>query len=61
MTALESKGTWELIDPLLEIDIVGFKWVFTMKYNSDGSVEMKGINPDWWQRDVFKLMVLISF
>lgn len=39
MQALERNKTWELIDLLEGKKLVGCKWVFTVKYQSDGSVE----------------------
>ncbi|UYV75442.1 hypothetical protein LAZ67_13000282, partial [Cordylochernes scorpioides] len=35
---IENK-TWELVDPPKNRNIIGTKWVFKTKYNSDGSVE----------------------
>ena len=39
MDALWSRGTWDLVDPPTDADIVGCKWVYSIKYNSDGSIE----------------------
>ena len=39
MKALEKNGTWELVDLLRGTTIVGCKWVFTVKYKSNGSSE----------------------
>ena len=37
--ALEKNATWEKVDLPHGKTIVGCKWVFTVKYNSDGSLE----------------------
>ena len=39
MRALEKNQTWELIDLPKEKRTVGCKWVFTVKFKSDGSLE----------------------
>ncbi|KAH9698541.1 protein kinase domain-containing protein [Citrus sinensis] len=39
MRALEKNATWEKVDMPDGKTTVGCKWVFTMKYNSDGSLE----------------------
>ncbi|KAH9793982.1 hypothetical protein KPL71_004732 [Citrus sinensis] len=36
--ALQSNKTWELVLPDTPVKIVGNKWVFRIKYNSDGSI-----------------------
>ena len=40
MKALEKNKTWETVDFPREKTTVGCKWVFTIKYESDGSLEM---------------------
>ena len=37
MRALEKNATWEKVDLPQGKGVVGCKWVFTVKYNSDGS------------------------
>ncbi|CAM8913928.1 unnamed protein product [Rhodiola kirilowii] len=37
--ALEKNATWEKVDMPKRKSIVGSKWIFTLKYNSDGSLE----------------------
>jgi len=37
MEALASRGTWELIATPTDTVVVGFRWVFTLKYHPDGS------------------------
>ena len=37
--ALEKNGMWELVTLLKGKRTVGCKWVFSVKYKSDGSVE----------------------
>lgn len=39
MDALEKNGTWDLVDLPKGKTTVGCKWVFTVKYNADGSLE----------------------
>lgn len=39
MEALEKNGTWEKVSLLEGKTPVGCKWVFTEKFNSDGTVE----------------------
>lgn len=36
--ALKTNHTWDLVLPATPVKIVGSKWVFRIKYNSDGSV-----------------------
>ena len=35
---LDSKGTWQLVSPPVNTTIVGYRWVYTIKYKPDGSV-----------------------
>lgn len=44
MEAMESQGTWVLVDYPPDVDIIGSKWVFTIKYHFDGSIA-KGYIP----------------
>lgn len=39
MKALEKNSTWELVDLMGRKTTIGCKWVFTVKYKSDGSIE----------------------
>ena len=39
MQALERNDTWEIVRLQDGEDTVGSKWVFTVKYKSDGSVD----------------------
>jgi len=39
MNALISRRTWELVSALTDIVIVGCRWVYTMKYRPDGSID----------------------
>lgn len=39
MKALERNKTWEIVDLLKGKKLVGCRWVFIVKYKSDGSVE----------------------
>ena len=39
MRALDKNATWEKVDLPQGKAAVGCKWVFTMKYNFDGSLE----------------------
>jgi hypothetical protein len=36
---LIKKGTWKLVDPPLGTNLIGCKWVFKIKYRSDGSLD----------------------
>ena len=35
---INKNGTWKLVDRPKNQKIIGVKWVFKIKYNSDGSV-----------------------
>ena len=39
MQALEKNGTWEIVELPRDKRIVGCKWVFTMKYQANGSID----------------------
>ena len=39
MQALEKNGTWEIIELPRDKRTVGCKWVFTVKYQADGSID----------------------
>jgi hypothetical protein len=39
MNALRKNGTWELVDLPRDKKTVGCKWVFSVKYKADGSIE----------------------
>ena len=39
MNALEKNQTWKVVNLLKGKSTIGCKWVFTVKYNSDGSLE----------------------
>ncbi|CAA7036695.1 unnamed protein product [Microthlaspi erraticum] len=39
VTALEENGTWELVDLPAGKRAIGCKWVYKIKYNSDGTIE----------------------
>jgi hypothetical protein len=36
--ALQRQGTWSLVSPPPSKNIVGCKWVYKLKHNSDGSI-----------------------
>ena len=38
MKALESNGTWDVVQQPEGTKVVGCKWVFTIKYKADGSI-----------------------
>jgi len=39
MDTLEKNSTWETVDKSKENNIVDCKWIFTIKYKVDGSIE----------------------
>ena len=39
MDALEKNKTWEIVDKPKGKNFVGYKWVVTLKYKDDGSLE----------------------
>ncbi|KAK4406265.1 Retrovirus-related Pol polyprotein from transposon RE2 [Sesamum angolense] len=39
MSALISRGTWELVEVLPDTDVVACQWVFTLKFSEDGTLE----------------------
>lgn len=39
MSALISRGTWELVPAPANADIVACRWVFTLKYRADGTID----------------------
>ena len=39
MSALEKNKTWEIVERLKGKNIVDCKWIFTLKYKTDGSLE----------------------
>ena len=40
MTALEKNGTWEMGPLPVGKKLIGSRWVFTIKYHSDGSIAL---------------------
>ena len=39
MSALGKNKTWEIVERLKEKNMVDCKWIFTLKYKTDGSLE----------------------
>ncbi|RVW89378.1 Retrovirus-related Pol polyprotein from transposon RE1 [Vitis vinifera] len=39
IAALHKNQTWDLVDPPKDVNIIGCKWVYKLKYKSDGSVD----------------------
>lgn len=39
MKTLEKNKTWELVDLPRGKNLVGYKWVYTVKYESNGTIE----------------------
>jgi len=39
MDALISRGTWELVSAPKDAVVVGCRWVYTLKYHPDGSMD----------------------
>lgn len=55
VSTLEETGTWNIVDMPKCKKSIGCKWVYKVKYNSDGSVEIckarlvaKGYNQTYW-------------
>jgi hypothetical protein len=38
MCALAENGTWDLVDAPAGVKLIGCKWLYKIKYNSDGSI-----------------------
>jgi hypothetical protein len=38
MHALAENGTWDLVDAPKGVKPIGYKWVYKIKYNTDGSI-----------------------
>ena len=39
LSTLEANKTWELVDLPLNKQPLGYKWVYKVKYNADGSID----------------------
>ena len=39
MRVLEKNQTWEMVPRIEEIQLVGCRWVFNVKYNTNGTLE----------------------
>lgn len=39
LKALEENKTWRIIDLQVEKRIIGYKWVYKVKFKADGSIE----------------------
>jgi hypothetical protein len=39
LSALESTGTWKLVDLPEHVTPIGCKWIYRVKYHADGSIE----------------------
>jgi hypothetical protein len=39
MSAVEKNKTWELVELPRDMEVVGCKWVYTIKHNPEGKVE----------------------
>ncbi|KAL5576633.1 hypothetical protein UlMin_018332 [Ulmus minor] len=39
LEALQRNNTWKLVDPSLDVNIIGCKWVFKLKYKAAGTLE----------------------
>ena len=37
--ALQKNNMWELVESQANVNIIGYKWVFKLKYKADGSIE----------------------
>lgn len=36
---IEKKKTWELVNRPEDKEVIGIKWIYKVKYNSDGSMQ----------------------
>ncbi|KAL0415349.1 UNVERIFIED_CONTAM: Retrovirus-related Pol polyprotein from transposon RE1 [Sesamum latifolium] len=60
MSALISRGTWELVEPPPNTDVVACRWVFTLKFRADGTLDrykarlVAKVNLNWpmYQMDI---------
>lgn len=52
MKALEKTRTWEIIQPPKGKTPVGCKWVFTLKYKADGSIDRT--KHGWWRKGTLR-------
>ena len=39
MNALDKNGTWEIVELLARKQTMACKWVYTIKYNPDGTIQ----------------------
>jgi KUP system potassium uptake protein len=57
ISMIQKNCTWELVDRPLEKNIIGVKWVFRTKLNTDSSI--KNIKSGWLLRGLLRYLVLI--
>lgn len=38
MSALQSRGTWDLVVPLADVEIVSCRWIFIVKYKFNNTI-----------------------
>ena len=55
MSALEKNGTWEIVERLGDKRPMGCRWIYTLKYKSDDTLDQykarvvaKRIHPNLW-------------
>jgi len=49
--------SWELVPPPKSQNLIGVKWIYKLKHNSD--VVFLNITPNWWLRAMFRRKGLI--
>ncbi|XP_010419216.1 PREDICTED: uncharacterized protein LOC104704906 [Camelina sativa] len=58
ITALEATNTWSICSLPAGKHVIGCKWVYKVKYHSDGTLD--DIKLDWWLKDTLKKKLDIS-
>lgn len=62
INVIEKNKTWQLVERPINKEIIGVKWVYRVKYNSDGSVrrnKARLVAKDYSQQPVLTIMKLL--